>query len=133
MSKPDSDVEDDDATFAIPTFKRRKVSNKPANKKDFVFNKPSLSQVKSSQMPTTLETDSFRPGPSSSMINAYPKSMSILDMLRLGKVVEQPKSLKAVEIFKFNIKGMIWTTIPDRVEFSVESEAFGEGGFRKAF
>ena len=132
VSKPDSDVEDDDAMFAIPTFKRRKVSNKPANKKEFVFSKPSLSQAKSSQMPTTLETNSFRPGPPSSMINAYPKSLSTLDMMKLGKVVKQPKSLKAIEIFKFNIKGMIWTTIPDRVEFSVESEAFGEGGFRKA-
>ena len=28
---------------------------------------------------------------------------------------------------------MIWSTLPDRVEFSIDSEAFGDGGFRQAF
>ena len=96
------------------------MSNKPANKKEFIFSEPGLSQAKSSQMPATLETDSFPLGLSSSVINAYPKSLSILDKMKLGKVVEQPISLKAMEIFKFNIKRMIWTTIRDKVEFSVE-------------
>eukprot|EP00794_Sanderia_malayensis_P021010 gene21010-23062_t len=32
-----------------------------------------------------------------------------------------------------SIEGMIWSTLPEKVEFKIEAEAFGEGGFRQAF
>ena len=69
----------------------------------------------------------------SGRVSVYPKSLSMADMLRLGKVVECPKNLKTLDIIKFKIDGMIWSILPDRVEFSIDSEAFGEGGFRQAF
>lgn len=52
-------------------------------------------------------------------------------MLRLGKLTSNTTSY--VEIFNSDMSTMVWTGTPTTVEFSIESEPFGTGGFRKAF
>lgn len=55
----------------------------------------------------------------------------MVDMLRLGKLI--PNTTTSVEIFNFDMSVMAWTGRPTAVEFSIESQPFGTGGFRKAF
>lgn len=62
---------------------------------------------------------------------AYPKSLSVTQMLNLGKVVQRKSSV--VEIFKFNLENMTWSAIPEKVEFEIEKEPFAKGGFREVF
>ena len=52
-------------------------------------------------------------------------------MLKLGKLIT--KTTTAVEIFNFDMSAMAWTGKPTTLEFSIEPEPFGTGGFRKAF
>ena len=63
---------------------------------------------------------------------AIPKSLSVLEMLKLGKEINE-KATHPIELFGFDIDLMAWSGSPTTVEFAVEKEAFGEGGFRKAF
>ena len=60
-----------------------------------------------------------------------PRSLSVVDMLRLGKLI--PNTTTSVEMFNFDLSVMAWTGRPIAVEFSIESQPFGTGGFRKAF
>jgi hypothetical protein len=60
-----------------------------------------------------------------------PRSLSVLDMMKLGKVIS--KKATSVEIYTFDMKCMSWSETPIMVEFTIEPEPFGVGGFRKAF
>ncbi len=60
-----------------------------------------------------------------------PRSLSVVDMMRLGKVIS--KKTTSVQIYAFDIKGMSWSETPIIAEFTIEPEPFGVGGFRKAF
>lgn len=60
----------------------------------------------------------------------FPKSLSVLEMMRLGKVING--STVTIDLFTFAIADMTWSS-PSVVEFSLAKEPFGEGGFRKAF
>ena len=60
-----------------------------------------------------------------------PQSLSVVEMLRLGKLI--PNTTTPVEIFNFDMSVMAWTGRPTAVEFSIESQPLGTGGFRKAF
>ena len=60
-----------------------------------------------------------------------PRSLSVVDMLKLGKLITSTTT--SVEIFNFDMSVMVWTGKPTTVEFSIEPEPFGTGGFRKAF
>jgi hypothetical protein len=59
------------------------------------------------------------------------RSLSVVDMMRLGKVIS--KKTTSVQIYAFDIKGMSWSETPIIAEFTIEPEPFGVGGFRKAF
>ena len=61
----------------------------------------------------------------------YPKSLSVLDMLRLGKVVDK-KSTTVVTLHSFNMELMSWNKVPTTVEFVVDEEPLGTGAFRTA-
>ena len=63
---------------------------------------------------------------------AFPKSLSVLEMMKLGKVVNE-KSTERMELFKFDLADMAWSSQPFIAEFSIASEPFGKGGFREAF
>ena len=57
-----------------------------------------------------------------------PRSLSVVDMLRLGKLI--PNTITSVEMFNFDKSVMVWTGRPTAVEFSIESKPFAAGGFR---
>ena len=70
-----------------------------------------------------------QPSPS----KAYPKSLLVIDMLKLGKVTDDKIGTQPIELFTFNISEMAWSSNSTTVEFSIEKEPFGVGGFREAF
>ena len=64
--------------------------------------------------------------------SSFPPSMSVATMLRMGKLIKPAKHHTVqVEIEGFEVKNG-WD-VPKTVMFSVESECFAEGGFRKAY
>ena len=71
---------------------------------------------------------SSQPSPS----KAYPKSLSVKDMLKLGKVIGDQIGTEPIEPFTFDIGSMAWSQNGTTVEFSIEKEPFGTGGFREA-
>ena len=62
----------------------------------------------------------------------YPKSLSIQDMLKLGKVISK-KSSTVISIYKFDFEHMQWSNVPMEAEFLVAESPFASGGFRRAF
>lgn len=61
-----------------------------------------------------------------------PKSLSLTEMLKLGSLLHGTRGT-IVHLFKFDIQKLSWTSVPIDVEFFVEDDAFGTGGFREAF
>ena len=62
----------------------------------------------------------------------YPKSLSVVEMLKLGKVIAK-NTTTVIDIFMFNIEHMEWSTAPVTVEFRIADQPFASGGFREAF
>ena len=62
----------------------------------------------------------------------YPKSLSIQDMLKLGKVISK-KTSTVISIYKFDFEHMQWSNVPMEAEFLVAESPFASGGFRRAF
>ena len=135
VTKPAS-ATSDEKEFDFPSIQRRKrktafpITYVTVGKQSSTSIQPnSCSQIdtaRSNNEPILASTASGR-------VSVYPKSLSIPDLLRLGKVVECPKNVKTHDIFNVKSDRMIWSTLPDRVDFSIDSEAFGEGGVRQAF
>lgn len=59
-----------------------------------------------------------------------PKSISVSQMLKLGKVVESPE---VVNLYQFDLSRMRWSTTPKAVEFNISKDLLGEGAFRRAY
>ena len=62
----------------------------------------------------------------------YPRSLSVTDMIKLGKIKKQ-EGTTVVDIYEFSMDGQTWSQVPTTVEYLVEKVAVGEGGFRKAY
>ncbi len=62
-----------------------------------------------------------------------PKSLSVIEMLKLGKVVNEKSPSEVIDLFSFDINEMVWSRKPTTVEFLIDKEPIGEGGFREAF
>eukprot|EP00112_Aurelia_sp_Birch-Aquarium-sp1_P010918 Seg2308.6 transcript_id=Seg2308.6/GoldUCD/mRNA.D3Y31 product="Transient receptor potential cation channel subfamily M member 6" protein_id=Seg2308.6/GoldUCD/D3Y31 len=60
-----------------------------------------------------------------------PKSISISEMMKLGKAIS--KELTTINLFTFDFGMQTWSTLPQVIQLSVDEEPFAEGGFRKAF
>ncbi|CAH3177516.1 unnamed protein product [Porites lobata] len=60
-----------------------------------------------------------------------PKSLSVVDMLKLGNQIK--RTTTAIEIYNFDFQAMAWSASPVLVDFNMEETAFGAGGFREAF
>ena len=60
-----------------------------------------------------------------------PRSLSVMDMIKLGKVIS--KKTTSVQIYAFDMKDMSWSETLIVAEFTIEPQPFGVGGFRKAF
>ena len=61
---------------------------------------------------------------------AVPKSLSIREMLQLGKAIND--TAEPITIHRFDMGTMTWCGTPITVDFKVEKEPLGSGGFRKA-
>ena len=61
------------------------------------------------------------------------KSLLVLEMLKLGKVVKEKSSYDTLELFAFDINEMAWSRDSTTVEFSIAKEPIGQGGFCEAF
>ena len=69
------------------------------------------------------------PGPK----RAVPKSLSVSQMMRLGKLIKPSGKTVVIDIYPFDFTTLSWSMLPKKVEFSIEDKVLGEGGFRKAF
>ena len=93
------------------------------------------------QQPEPVESSSYQSSRARSVevrmegkenLNArYPKSLSVTQMINLGKVVRQKTTI--ADVYKFNLENMAWSSVPERVELVIEKEPFAEGGFREVF
>ena len=97
---------------------------------------PALKQIKRND--TTIDKN---PGPSVALSKLctsqgspskfVPRSLSVAEMLRLGKLIT--KTTDVIDIHHFNMTEMAWSGKAIPVEFNIGHKPFGTGGFRKAF
>ena len=85
-----------------------------------------------SASPTKCHSLSGIPVTKKKPIKAYPKSLSVIDMLNLGKVISKSSTIM-VTLHSFDLSEMEWTQLPTPVAFRVDEEPFGSGGFRNAY
>lgn len=93
--------------------------------------------VPSRKRPTTSApmspSRSKRAAPSaSSASRTFPKSLSVSDIMRLGKVIKKTVNV-AIEMRSFHMDGLGRSANPITAEFVIEKQPFGEGGFREAY
>ena len=69
---------------------------------------------------------------SSQRIKAYPKSLSVSDMMKLGKILKT-KATTLIELRSFDLDLVGWSLTATTVEFNIEKEPFGKGRFRDAY
>ena len=55
-----------------------------------------------------------------------PRSLSLVEMLRLGKKIDQTTT--KIDIYSFNLDLMTWSSTPRPIDFLIEKEPFGVGG-----
>ena len=94
------------------------------------------SQVQLMPKPAAVPGSSANKGPGkvifSNASTQIPKSLTLSEMLKLGRVVEGQDGT-ALNLFKFDLPKLSWSSIPIKVEVIIEDEPFGTGGFRNAF
>ena len=54
-------------------------------------------------------------------------------MIKLGKVVGPNEETSVLDIYSFDLENITWSLLPQKVEFRIEKDAFGSGGFWEAF
>lgn len=64
--------------------------------------------------------------------NFVPMSLSLADMLKLGKL-RSPDQSTVIKLYTFDLQTLSWGKIPTTVEFIEESDPLGTGGFRTAY
>ena len=60
----------------------------------------------------------------------FPKSSSISHMMKLGKLVKPNEPVSALEVYSFELENIAWSLLPQKVEFLIEKDVLGSGGFR---
>ena len=61
-----------------------------------------------------------------------PRSLSILHLLKLGKVQKKERLIEGITIENFAVSQKEWIQL-DQVPFEVTKQHFGEGGFKRTF
>ena len=64
--------------------------------------------------------------------SCYPKSLSAIDMLKLGREIFK-RTTTVIDISQFDFENMTWCLVPQQAEFNIQSEPFGSGGFRQTY
>jgi hypothetical protein len=62
-------------------------------------------------------------------VSVYPKSLSIADMLKLGKVVKESPAT-VIEVSTFCTSSMSWSKVKQGAEYVIDKKPLGQGGFR---
>ena len=65
--------------------------------------------------------------------HVIPKSLSISHMMKLGKLAKPNASVSVLDIYSFDLENIAWSLLPQKVEFVIEEDVLGSGGFRQAF
>ena len=65
--------------------------------------------------------------------HVFPKSLSISHMMKLGKVAKPSESVTVLEVYSFDLENIAWSLLPQKVEFIIDKDVLGSGGFRQAF
>ena len=101
--------------------KTEEIPRKKARKTNVINISPNASPIKSTPKACTARKSKF-----------ILRSMSAVEMLKLGREI---KSIPATEIlvYHFDFKNLTWGSVPDKVEFVIDEDALGTGGFRQAF
>lgn len=110
-------------TSVDSSVKLRKVEPKNPKKKVKLMQGTSSAKCASKDTKSPLK-DTDKP-------KAYPKSLSVIDMLKLGKVIED--KYESIELSSFDLSEMRWSNKPIQAEFSIENIPIGTGAFRMAF
>ena len=71
-------------------------------------------------------------GASSSPSKFAPLSLSITDMIKLGKIGTTQDTTTVVHLHTFDMDLLSWSKLPITVEFNEEKEPFAHGEFRNA-
>ena len=118
----DDEISDNDDSFTpkIPKKNGSSMKSLTLPSKDKI--KPSYMPSFSIEMPETRKEDKA----------VYPKSLSISQMLKLGKLVKSPPGRKILKLFHFDLANMTWSDITTTVECEIEGAPFAKGGFRSA-
>ena len=66
------------------------------------------------------------------LIKVYPKSLSVSDMMKLGKIIKT-KAITLIELRSFDLDPVGWSLTATTVEFNIEKDPFRKGGFREAY
>ena len=61
----------------------------------------------------------------------YPKSLSVSEMMKLGKTIKETTT--AVDVFTFDVGALSWSKERERVEFMISKTPFASGGFQEAY
>ena len=80
---------------------------------------------------TSPEKDSTSAG-SPKRIKVYPKSLSVSDMMKLGKIIKT-KATTLIELRSFDLDPVGWSLTATTVEFNIEKDPFRKGEFREAY
>ena len=60
-----------------------------------------------------------------------PKSISISQMINVGKVLSRDMTM--IQVFTFDFDAQMWSSMPQTSEMSSENHTFAEGGFRDTY
>ena len=103
-------------------------------KSDAVGSAAALDDDMFDQPKTSAESNFKKPKPGSDSGTSrqeVPKSISISQMMNLGKVLS--KDMTMIEVFNFDFDAQMWSSVPQTIEMSMEPHKFAEGGFRDAY
>ena len=92
---------------------------------------PAKKKCASVQSATIVEQKSLPTKKACSPSKFVPRSLSLVEMLRLGKKIDQTTT--KIDIYSFNLDSMTWSSTPRSIDFLIEKKPFGVGGFRQAF
>lgn len=65
-------------------------------------------------------------------IKVYPKSLSVSDMMKPGKIIKT-KAITLIELRSFDLDPVGWSLTATTVEFNIEKDPFRKGEFREAY
>ena len=114
-----------------PETKRPRPSSRPVARSSPVRAGPPRRATAGVGIVSTSHSCGIRPDKVSPESRFIPKSLFVIDMLKLGNQIK--RTTTTIEIYNFDFQATAWSASPVLVDFNMEDTAFGVGGFREAF